>query len=84
MIQAGSKLDFRRYAEALFDILITGGILAPGGTIIDENNAVNSKLCIFNTEEDVESMRNMTDIFERMTRQYKYLEKSLEDEMKKV
>ena len=29
-------------------------------------------------------MRNMTQVFERMTRQYKYLEKSLDDEMKKV
>ena len=24
LIQSGSKLDFRRYAEALFDVLITG------------------------------------------------------------
>jgi len=84
LIQSGSKLDFRRYAEALFDILITGGILAPGGTIVDENNAVNSELCIFKTNEDVESMRGIVQLCERMIRQYKYLEKSLDDEMKKV
>jgi len=84
LIQSGSKLDFRRYAEALFDILITGGILAPGGTILDENNAVNSELCIFKTNEDVESMRGIIQLCERMIRQYKYLEKSLDDEMKKV
>jgi len=84
LIQSGSKLDFRRYAEALFDILITGGILAPGGTILDENNAVNSELCIFKTNEDIESMRGIIQLCERMIRQYKYLEKSLDDEMKKV
>lgn len=84
LIQSGSKLDFRRYSEALFDVLITGGILAPGGTIITENNAVSSKLCIFETEANVESMRTVTQVFERMIRQYKYLEKSLDDEMTKV
>lgn len=84
LIQSGSKLDFRRYAEALFDVLITGGILAPGGTIVTENNAVASKLCVFETEAEVESMQNITHVLERMIRQYKYLEKSLDDEMTKV
>jgi len=84
LIQSGSKLDFRRYSEALFDVLITGGILAPGGTIVTDNNAVPSNLCVFETEADVDSMRNITNIMERMIRQYKYLEKSLDDEMTKV
>jgi hypothetical protein len=83
LIQSGSKLDFRRYAEALLDILITGGILAPGGTIVTDN-AAKSDICIFNTEPNVDSMRSVTQLFERMIRQYKYLEKSLDDEMKKV
>jgi hypothetical protein len=83
LIQTGSKLDYRRYAEALFDVLITGGILAPGGTVVVDNATI-AELCIFNTDEDVNSMRNITQMFERITRQYKYLEKSLDDEMKKV
>lgn len=83
LIQAGGKLDFRRYAEALFDILITGGILGPGGTINDDNG-MTTELCIFETKENVDTMRTMTSLFERMIRQYKYLEKSLDDEMKKV
>lgn len=83
LIQSGSKLDFRRYAEALLDILITGGILAPGGTIVTDNAAI-STICIFNTEHDVDCMRNVIQLFERMIRQYKYLEKSLDDEMKKI
>lgn len=84
LIQAGSKLDFRRYAEALFDILITGGILAPGGNVITDSNGATAKLCVFNTNEDLESMRALIQMFERMIRQYKYLERSLDDEMKKV
>jgi len=84
LIASGSKLDFRRYSEALFDVLITGGILAPGGTIVTDNNAVPSNLCVFETEADVDSMRNIIQIMERMIRQYKYLEKSLNDEMIKV
>lgn len=84
LIQAGGKLDFRRYAEALFDILITGGILAPGGNVITDSNGATAKLCVFNTEEDLDSMRNLIQMFERMIRQYKYLERSLDDEMKKV
>lgn len=83
LIQAGGKLDFRRYAEALFDILITGGILGPGGTINDDNGST-TQLCIFETENDVNSMRTIIQLFERMIRQYKYLEKSLDEEMKKV
>jgi len=85
LIQAGSKLDIRRYAEALFDILITGGVLAPGGTVVDENNAVNAELCIFKTDCELAPMRSLvSDLFERIIRQYKYLEKSLDDEMIKV
>jgi len=83
LIQSGSKLDYRRYSEALLDILITGGILAPGGNIVTDNAAC-SDICIFNTEQNVDSMRNVTQLFERMIRQYKYLEKSLDDEMRKV
>ena len=49
-----------------------------------DNNAESSKFCVFETEADVESMRKITTVLERMIRQYKYLEKSLDDEMSKV
>jgi len=84
LIQSGSKLDFRRYAEALFDILITGGVLAPGGTVIDDNNAASADLCVFKTDGGLASLKDLVSVFERVIRQYKYLEKSLEDEMMKV
>ncbi|KAL0269747.1 UNVERIFIED_CONTAM: hypothetical protein PYX00_007381 [Menopon gallinae] len=35
---AGSKLDYRRYGENLFDILIAGGLLVPGGSIATDGD----------------------------------------------
>ena len=33
---AGNKLDYRRYGEVLLEILIAGGLLAPGGSYQNE------------------------------------------------
>ncbi|CAG8669105.1 15761_t:CDS:2, partial [Dentiscutata erythropus] len=33
---AGNTLEYRKYGETLFEILLTGGVLAPGGTILDD------------------------------------------------
>jgi hypothetical protein len=35
LIQAGSTLEFLKYADALFDILFVGGLLQPGGMYLD-------------------------------------------------
>ena len=35
LIQAGSTLEFLKYSDALFDILIVGGLLQPGGSYLD-------------------------------------------------
>ncbi|XP_063543864.1 protein krasavietz isoform X1 [Cydia strobilella] len=40
--------------------------------------------CIFNASEDMESMRNFEQVFVKLMRRYKYLEKMFEEEMKKV
>lgn len=56
---AGSKLDYRRYGEALFDILIAGGLLVPGGSIAqDGDKLVKTTACVFAQPEDMESMKN--------------------------
>ncbi|KAI1280330.1 Basic leucine zipper and W2 domain-containing protein 2 [Halotydeus destructor] len=81
-----AKLDYRKYGEALFDILIAGGILAPGGSIIvDQDSAKTSKteLCVF-AAQDVETVRGFAQVFLKVIRRYKYLEKSLEEEFKKI
>uniref|UniRef100_A0A668A413 eIF5-mimic protein 1 n=1 Tax=Myripristis murdjan TaxID=586833 RepID=A0A668A413_9TELE len=54
----GSRLDYRRYAETLFDILIAGSMLAPGGTRIDEGDKTKvTAHCVFTTEESHSALR---------------------------
>ncbi|GLH10731.1 Protein krasavietz [Gryllus bimaculatus] len=56
---AGSKLDYRRYGEALFDILIAGGLLVPGGSIAqDGDKPYKTNACVFEAPEDMESMHS--------------------------
>ncbi|GBN56752.1 Basic leucine zipper and W2 domain-containing protein 2 [Araneus ventricosus] len=83
---AGSKLDYRRYGEVLFDILLAGGILAPGGTIADLDSLKTNKseVCIFNANNDFETLKNHAQVITKLIRRYKYLEKTLDDEFKKV
>ncbi|XP_066301183.1 eIF5-mimic protein 2-like isoform X1 [Branchiostoma lanceolatum] len=83
----GSRLDYRRYAETLLDIMIAGGMLAPGGSLIedaDKTKACRVDVCVFTTPDDVAAMRTQAEVFNKLIRRYKYLEKSFEDEMKKV
>ncbi len=44
----------RRYAEPLFDVLIAGGFLAPGGKIMSVPRA---EVCVFACEPMVEAVR---------------------------
>uniref|UniRef100_A0A0A9ZAV1 W2 domain-containing protein n=2 Tax=Lygus hesperus TaxID=30085 RepID=A0A0A9ZAV1_LYGHE len=82
---AGSKLDYRRYGEALFDILIAGGLLVPGGSIAQDGDKTSrTQCCIFDAPCDMASLHNYEQVFTKLMRRYKYLEKMFEDEMKKV
>lgn len=84
---SASKLDFRRYGEALFDILIAGGILAPGGTIVidaDPSKVSKSELSVFGSPADDESIRGYAQVIIKLIRRYKYLEKTLEEEFNKI
>ncbi|XP_061109997.1 eIF5-mimic protein 1 isoform X2 [Conger conger] len=81
----GSRLDYRRYAETLFDILIAGSMLAPGGTRIDDGDKTKAtNHCVFTAEEDHAVIRNHAQVFSKLIRRYKYLEKAFEEEIKKL
>lgn len=68
---AGSKLDYRRYGEVLFDILIAGGLLVPGGSIAqDGDKPVKTTACVFEQSEDMESMRNFEQVSYFVVSQY--------------
>uniref|UniRef100_A0A674HTQ9 eIF5-mimic protein 1 n=12 Tax=Passeriformes TaxID=9126 RepID=A0A674HTQ9_TAEGU len=82
---AGSRLDYRRYADTLFDILVAGSMLAPGGTRIDDNDKTKmTNHCVFFADEDHDAIRNYAQVFNKLIRRYKYLEKAFEDEIKKL
>lgn len=59
---AGNKLDYRRYGEVLFDILIAGGLLVPGGSISQDGEKPYTKNCIFAASEEMESMREQEQV----------------------
>ena len=84
---AGAKLDYRRYAEVLFDILVAGGQLAPGGSIVedpDPNKLSKTHVCVFGTEESIDKIKAFYDVYYKLLRRYKYLEKSFEESLKKL
>ncbi|XP_005100739.1 basic leucine zipper and W2 domain-containing protein 1 [Aplysia californica] len=83
----GSKLNYRRYAEVLFDTLFAGGILAPGGFIVestDPDKPSRSDICVFRWDGDTEQLRSFYAVFYKLIRRYKYLEKAFEDDLKKI
>ncbi|TDH07093.1 hypothetical protein EPR50_G00120160 [Perca flavescens] len=79
---SGAKLDYRRYAEVLFDILVAGGMLEPGGTM--SGDAICTEFCLFKAQEDIETMKAYAQVFNKLIRRYKYLEKGFEEEIKKL
>lgn len=71
----------RRYAEPLFDILLAGGMLAPGGKL---DGPTKSEICVFACEPMVEEIRGYLQVVVKLLRRFKYLQKSLAEEMKKI
>uniref|UniRef100_A0A8C9VA25 eIF5-mimic protein 1 n=1 Tax=Scleropages formosus TaxID=113540 RepID=A0A8C9VA25_SCLFO len=82
----GSRLDYRRYADVLFDILIAGSMLGefPGGlwlvaALISVWHA-SGLLCIPHFSLSYVRLQ----VFNKLIRRYKYLEKAFEEEVKKL
>ncbi|CDS03997.1 hypothetical protein LRAMOSA06952 [Lichtheimia ramosa] len=79
---AGNTLEYRKYADSLWEILITGGIVEPGGII--DANAERSSFCLFSAPDDPEVIKKHVTVFNKLIRRYKYLQKSLDDTLKHV
>ncbi|KAF9474229.1 ARM repeat-containing protein [Pholiota conissans] len=79
-VQAGSTLEFLKYADALFEIILVGGLLQPGGSFVDDGAPV-SPFTIFNAKEPVEvdEIKKYVEVINKLTRRYKYLQKPLEE-----
>ncbi|RIA95021.1 ARM repeat-containing protein [Glomus cerebriforme] len=80
---AGNTLEYRKYGETLFEILLTGGVLAPGGTIVDDG-AKRSPFSIFTAEDNIESIKKHVEVFNKLIRRYKYLQRSFEETIRNL
>lgn len=80
LVQAGSTLEFLKYADALFEIILVGGLIQPGGSYVDDGAPV-SPFTIFNAKEpaEVEDIRKYIEVLNKLIRRYKYLQKPLEE-----
>jgi len=80
LIQAGSTLEFLKYADALFDILIVGGLLQPGGLYLDAEGPT-SPFSLFQIKASTEpdEIKKFVEVLNKLIRRYKYLQKPLED-----
>jgi hypothetical protein len=79
LIQAGSTLEFLKYADPLFEIILVGGLLQPGGSYVDDNAPI-SPFTIFNAKDpaNVEEIKKYIEVLNKLIRRYKYLQKPLE------
>jgi len=90
--KAGNKLDYKHYGETLFDVLIAGGILAPGGSVLEEatededgtRKPFRTDLCLFHSDSDLAALTKWAQVFTKLIRRYKYLEKMFEEEIRKI
>ncbi|EDO30144.1 predicted protein, partial [Nematostella vectensis] len=84
---SGGKLNYRLYGEFLFDVLFAGGILAPGGSIVEDGpnpSTYKTNICIFEANNDNETLRKHVQMHNKLICRYRYLQKSYEEEMNKI
>ncbi|KAH9855107.1 eukaryotic translation initiation factor 5C [Lenzites betulinus] len=79
LVQAGGTLEYLKYADALFELLIVGGLLQPGGQYV-EDGAPLSPFSVLNAKEPVEvaDVKQYVEVMNKLIRRYKYLQRPLE------
>ncbi|XP_011404029.1 PREDICTED: basic leucine zipper and W2 domain-containing protein 1-like [Amphimedon queenslandica] len=81
LAKEGETLDYRRYAESLLEILIAGGILAPGGKVESDQP---SSFCVFLATPTVTGLKLYLQVLTNLLRRYRYLQKQVKDTISKV
>ncbi|CUA66750.1 Basic leucine zipper and W2 domain-containing protein 1-A [Danio rerio] [Rhizoctonia solani] len=79
LVAAGGTLEYLKYADTMFEILIVGGLLQPGGNFLDEG--AKSPFSIANVPEpvQVDEVKKYVEVFNKLIRRYKYLQRPLEE-----
>ena len=69
LVQAGSTLEFLKYADAFYEIFFAGGLLQPGGTYV-QDGAPSSPFSILKAKEPVEidNMKKYIEVLNKLTR----------------
>jgi hypothetical protein len=69
LVQAGSTLEFLKYADALFDVLFAGGLLQPGGSYLDADGPT-SPFSVFQAAEppQIDDIKKYIDVFNKLIR----------------
>ncbi|KAL9940894.1 hypothetical protein V8E36_000382 [Tilletia maclaganii] len=77
--KAGNTLEYRKYADQFFEILIVGGLLAPGGQFVDDD-APLSPFSISNAKSaSPADVKPYVTVIDKVIRRYKFLQKVLEE-----
>lgn len=91
----GNQLDYRKYEQELFEILLVGALLAPGGGIAEDGTPRSTFSVLGSAKVPVEvpDMKRIVDVFNKLMRRsvfraslpsltlrsYKYLQKPFEE-----
>jgi len=76
--EQSNNLDYKRYSETLCEILVIGGQLVPGGVLTEDGL---NPMCLFETDEKPETVRKHVEVFEKLKRRFKYLERAMENSL---
>lgn len=69
LIQAGSTLEFLKYADALFDILIVGGLLQPGGLYLDADGPTSPfSLFQIKAPAEIDDIKKFVEVLNKLIR----------------
>ena len=69
LVAAGGQLEFLKYADALFEILLVGGLLQPGGQYVDDGTPL-SPFSFLNAKVPVEvaDMKQYVEVLNKLIR----------------
>lgn len=71
LVQAGSTLEFLKYADAFYEIYFAGGLLQPGGDPV-QDGAPPSPFSIATAKEpaEIDGLKKYVDVLNKLIRRY--------------